>query len=317
MKRIGVIGTMVWDKIYGRGPSLQPVEEWGGIAYALAALEASLPTDWEIVPLVKVGRDMSARANAFLSALSKRAGAARFVEVPEPNNRVTLHYSSAARRSEHLFGGVPPWTWYELGPMVRDLDVVYLNFISGFELDLEAAGQLRRGFPGPIYADLHSLLLGVQCNGLRTPRSLPSVREWLTCFDVVQLNEEELALIGEDPLAVAADALAQGVRLLLVTLGALGAVYFTAPPFTLFSHGRAGAEQRPIRTARVPAAGGVEAQDPTGCGDVFGATLIAHLVADKPVEEAIALANVAAGRSAQYHGATNLHYHLRGEIVPR
>lgn len=317
MKRIGVIGTMVWDTIYGRGTSPQQVEEWGGIAYALAALEASLPAAWEIVPLIKVGRDMAARANAFLSALSKRAETARFVEVPEPNNRVTLRYTSATRRSEHLSGGVPPWTWHELGPMVRDLDVVYLNFISGFELDLEAAERLRRGFTGPIYADLHSLLLGVQCDGLRTPRTLPSVREWFACFDIVQLNEEELALIGEDPLAVAAEALAQGVRLLLVTLGARGAVYFTVPPFTLFFHGRGGLDQRPIRTARIPAADGVEARDPTGCGDVFGATLIARLAAGEPVEEAIARANVAAGRNARYHGATNLHFHLRGEIVPR
>jgi len=38
LKRLGVIGSMVWDTIYGRDPAQPAIEEWGGIAYALAAL---------------------------------------------------------------------------------------------------------------------------------------------------------------------------------------------------------------------------------------------------------------------------------------
>jgi hypothetical protein len=316
VKRLGVVGTMVWDTIYGRETD-EPVEEWGGIAYALAGLEASLPSEWEIVPLIKVGRDMAPQANEFLKTLARRAGVARFVEVPEPNNRVTLHYTSVARRTERLSGGVPPWTWDELGPMVRDLDVIYVNFISGFEFDVDLARQLRRGFLGPIYADLHSLLLGVHCDGTRAPRPLPQVRDWFACFDVVQLNEDELALIGDDPMAVAAEALALGVRLLVVTLGAYGTVYFTIPRFKLFQGGPEQLEQPPIRTARVPAFDVHEANDPTGCGDVFGGTLIARLIAGVDVHEAVRQANASAGRNARFRGATNLHHHLRGEIIPR
>jgi hypothetical protein len=44
--RIGVIGTFVWDIIYGRDPRSTPVEEWGGITYALSAFDASLPDEW-------------------------------------------------------------------------------------------------------------------------------------------------------------------------------------------------------------------------------------------------------------------------------
>jgi len=87
VKRLGVIGTMVWDTIHGRDPSMGPIDEWGGIAYALAALEAELPNGWEIVPLIKVGRDLAPRANEFLGCLTKRSAADRFVEVTEPNNR--------------------------------------------------------------------------------------------------------------------------------------------------------------------------------------------------------------------------------------
>ena len=37
MPKIGVVGSLVWDQIHGRDPLSPPVEEWGGIAYALGA----------------------------------------------------------------------------------------------------------------------------------------------------------------------------------------------------------------------------------------------------------------------------------------
>ena len=70
MKKLGVIGSLVWDVIHGRDPASAPVEEWGGIAYALSSLDAHLPPDWEIVPLIKVGRDLSAEAGRFINTLT-------------------------------------------------------------------------------------------------------------------------------------------------------------------------------------------------------------------------------------------------------
>jgi len=314
VKRLGVVGTMVWDTIYGRGAEARPVEEWGGIAYALAALEASLPEEWCVVPLIKVGSDLASRANRFLNTFSRRAGADRFVEVATPNNRVTLHYDGLIRSSERLSGGVPPWTWTELEAMVGDLDALYVNFISGFELSLDTARRLRGGFPGPIYADLHSLFLSVGVDGLRKPEPLDELAGWLSCFDVVQLNEDEMALAGRDPMEVAARAMAAGVRLLIVTLGARGAAYFVAPPFA-FAHRPTPDVDVPIRTARVPAEPVRDPLDPTGCGDVFGATIVSMLAAGSAVEDAIARANALAARNLTYRGATALHQHLRGEIV--
>lgn len=314
MKRLGVLGTMVWDTIY-RDAEPEPVEEWGGIAYALAALEVNLPADWALVPLIKVGRDLAPQANRFLASLTRRSSAARFIEVPEPNNRVTLRYRGLERTAEQLRGGIPPWQWPELGPMVQDLDALYVNFISGFEASLDTVQQLRRGFGGSIYADLHSLLLGVAGEGLRVPQPLADVGEWFACFDVVQLNEDELGLIGRDPMEVAATAFQNGVRLLVVTLGDRGAAYFALPPFAFLDRRGDGGGQ-PVRTARIDAMA-VDARDPTGCGDVFGGALVAQLVRGTQVEEAIRVANAAAARNVQYRGATHLHYHLRGEIVPQ
>jgi len=228
-RKVGVIGSLVWDLIYGRDPLAPPTEEWGGIAYALGGLDASLPPDWEIVPLIKVGRDLASEAAELLRGLSRLTPGGRCVEVPAPNNRVVLQYQSSERRCERMSGGVPAWTWLELGPMVRDLDAIYLNFISGFELTLGTAQALRQGFDGPIYADLHSLFLGMQHDGIRVLQPLADPAAWFGCFDVVQLNEDEMHQLSPDPLSLAARALAAGVSLLVVTLGPKGAAYVAAP----------------------------------------------------------------------------------------
>ena len=324
MPKVGVIGSLVWDLIYGRDPLAPPVEEWGGIAYALGGLDASLPADWEIVPLIKVGRDLAPEAQELLRGLSHLTAGGRCVEVPAPNNRVVLHYESSERRCERMSGGVPGWTWAELGPMVRDLDAIYLNFISGFELCLGTAQALRQGFQGPIYADLHSLFLGMHHDGMRVLRPLPDAGAWFGCFDVVQLNEEEMRQLSPDPLSLSAQALDAGVSLLVVTLGPRGAAYVAAPAFDGWRAPVPGAlsvtasEQasagRAVRTALLPAAQ-VETLDPTGCGDVFGAAACARLLAGDSVEHALRHAALMAGRNAAFRGAGGLARHLRGELL--
>jgi hypothetical protein len=322
--KIGIIGSLVWDLIYGRDPLAPPVEEWGGIAYALAGLDASLPPGWEIVPLIKVGRDLSNEAQELLRGLSRLSPGARCVEVTAPNNRVVLHYQSTERRCERMAGGVPGWTWAELGPMVRDLDAIYLNFISGFELCLGTAQALRHAFNGPIYADFHSLFLGMQQDGMRVLRPLPNAADWFGCFDMVQLNEDEMQQLSPDPLSLAAGALAAGISLLTVTLGPRGVAYVAAPGFDGLT-GRQrdiGAEEPlqhtgaplSVRTALIPAPS-TETLDPTGCGDVFGAAAFARLLAGEPVEAALAHAIALAARNAGFRGASGLARHLRGELV--
>jgi pfkB family carbohydrate kinase len=337
--KIGVVGSLVWDQIFGRDPLSPPAEEWGGIAYALSALDASLSPGWEMVPLIKVGRDLGREAQEFLRGLSRLAPGARCVEVTAPNNRVVLHYESSERRCERMAGGVPGWTWGELGPMVRDLDAIYLNFISGFELCLGTAQALRQGFAGPLYADLHSLFLGMQQDGIRILRPLPDAPSWFGCFDIVQLNEDEMQQLTPDPLSLSAQALGAGVSLLTVTLGPRGVAYVAAPGFDGFAGMRGGgdagrhqhtnpasgldvtsppprlpASQLSVRTALIPAPQ-VETLDPTGCGDVFGAACFARLLAGESVESALRHAARLAARNAAFRGASGLARHLRGELV--
>ena len=136
-KRLGVIGTFVWDTIHGRNPAGGPVEEWGGITYALSGLDAALPDGWEIVPIIKVGHDLVDRAREFIATLPRMAPDAALIDVPYPNNRVELRYETSERRCERLTGGVPGWSWLGLKPLLAGLDALYVDFLSGWELDLE------------------------------------------------------------------------------------------------------------------------------------------------------------------------------------
>ena len=320
-RRLGVVGSFVWDVIYGRDPRDTPVEEWGGITYALEALDAALTPEWEFVPLIRVGEDLAPKARELLRSYRRIAPDAAVIEVPYPNNRVELRYVSDERRSEVLTGGIPAWSWLGLKPLLRDIDALYVNLISGFELELETAQLLRQHYRGPIYCDLHSLLLAVQPDGLRTPRTLPNVAAWCRCFDLLQVNEDEMRLLAPDPLALAATALAQGVRCLTVTLGKRGVAYFADASFerldlTAGTHALASAATAPIRTELVPPAQtrALAGGDPTGCGDVWGATYFSRLVAGDKFTDAMRAAQLAAARNVEHRGATGLAHYLRGEL---
>jgi hypothetical protein len=320
MKRLGVIGTFVWDVIHGRQPHSVPVEEWGGITYSLAALDAALPDDWQIVPLMKVGADLADRARRYIAGLRRIAPDAALVEVPYPNNRVELRYFSEERRTETLTGGVPGWNWLGLKPLLESarLDALYVNFLSGWELDLETAQAVRAHFPGPMYADLHMLVMVAQPDGLRVFRPLSHVREWCGCFDLLQANEDEIRMLAPDPLSLAATALHAGASCLAVTLASRGAAYFAAGGFDRLSDlplGRAGGiAGAPIRTELVPAQPVDRPLDPTGCGDVWGATYFSRLCAGDNLGDAIRAAHAAAARNVEHRGATGLADHLRGKL---
>lgn len=319
-RTLGAVGTLVWDRIIERDRRVEPVEEWGGMAYALSALRAALPHDWTVLPIVKVGRDLAEEAFRFLREIP-RTDVSGVVVVPEPNNRVELRYTSAERRTERMSGGVPPWSWPELAPLADLCDALYVNFISGFEMDLPTARALRAGYAGPSYADLHSLFLGITGVGERIPRELRDWREWLRCFDAVQMNEDEFDLLGlasGDPWRLAADSLGPELRLMTVTLGPRGAAYVAqadlgSDPLTWRSRNDVELALH-ARSARVPLGVLAREGDPTGCGDVWGATFFARLLDGDGLEEAMAEANRLASLNVTHRGARGLFRHLTGRL---
>jgi len=56
---------------------------------------------------------------------------------PFPTIASSCVYVTAERRHERVSGGLPPWTWMGLQPLLRGLDALYVNLLAGWELDLE------------------------------------------------------------------------------------------------------------------------------------------------------------------------------------
>jgi len=324
VRRLGLLGTMVWDRIHARDGREGPVEEWGGVSYALAGAAAARPEGWNIVPVLKIGADLQESAFRFLRALPGLDVGPGIRVVGEPNNRVELRYQDRERRCERMSGGVPPWQFEEISPILDSIDALYINFISGFELGLETARRIRATFAGPIYADLHSLFLGIDPGGWRMLQPLVAWRDWLDCFDIAQVNEQEMEMLAAqwgDPWHFAADVVGPRLRMLVVTLGERGAAYVASEHFGdgPMSWQRNGgppilAAGATARSEKFPPPSGGLPGDPTGCGDVWGATCFCRLLAGVPLEQAARDAVTAAARNVTFRGATGLYEHLIGRI---
>jgi sugar/nucleoside kinase (ribokinase family) len=200
-------------------------------------------------------------------------------------------------------------------------DALYVNFISGFEMELPTARALRAGYGGPVYADLHSLFLGMNHQGLRLPQTLVGWGDWLRCFDAVQMNEDEFDLLGDatgDPWRLAAEALGPELKLITVTMGARGAAYIAhadlAPDPTSWRRPRRLSVAGAARSGLVALEGGARAGDPTGCGDVWGATFFSRLLAKRDLDRAMREANHFAARNVEHRGARGLCRHLAGRL---
>ena len=126
-------------------------------------------------------------------------------------------------------------------------------------------------------------------------------------------------MMASDPVAFATIALAEGVSFIAITLGSRGVAYFAAPGFDAISDLRRdglGPSSGAIRSALVPAKkprhGGFG--DPTGCGDVWGATYFSRLLAGDKLDAAMDRALDAAARNVDHRGASGLADYLRGEL---
>ena len=315
-RTLGVIGALVWDQFLRTGPSGDPVEEWGGISYAISALSASLPHSWKILPILKLGQDLSEDAVTLLKEIP-RVDQSCVMTVPEKNNRVELSYSQDGSRTERLTGGVPGWTWDELDPLVDICDALYVNFISGFEMELETAQAIRDNFSGPTYADLHSLFLSTAKGGTRIPTPLSAWEDWFQCFDVVQMNEVESQLVGckGDLSDIASDQLGMKPRMIAITLGSQGAQFFTTASFNSYWNSLIGFSTATVASSgRVPLSKPPSEGDPTGCGDVWGATAFARLLDGDALEDVLSKANELASQNVGQLGARNLFNHLEGKL---
>ncbi|MGH7558423.1 MAG: PfkB family carbohydrate kinase [Gemmatimonadota bacterium] len=300
--RVGVTGTVVEDTI-DTVDGLR-IEDLGGISYALHGLSAFLAPDSTAHAVLGVGRDAFERVRDELGELPG-IDLGGLEPVRHVNNKVHLEYHKDGTRDETLTGGVPPLSWEFLEPWLERLDVWLWNFISGMETELDTFTRLKREFDGAVYMDIHSLCLEHVPGRARRHRRPERWEEWVEGVRWLQMNETEAGLLQRDrprtlppgeEARLAARLHGLGVEGVLFTLGARGARWYGADGTRL--------------TEPVPE--GEPAVDPTGCGDVFGATwIMLHAAHGRTPVEALTGAVEAASLAASRPGTRGLADHLR------
>lgn len=189
---IAVIGSINEDFIIHEGKERH---SYGGILYNLVALASLLP-EAKIQPIAFLGKNVRPAAVNLSRKLANLDWSAA-PKLGRKSNRVRLFYLPDGEKRELLKHPVPAFIWRHIAAALNT-EALLVNFISGWEISPRLFQKLRRSFPGPIHADLHSLLLGIGKDGRRF-RRLPE--NW-PCFldaDFVQMNEREWEQVAGRP----------------------------------------------------------------------------------------------------------------------
>ena len=284
--RVGVLGSFCSDVIFGpddtivyRGP--------GGIAHSLLALDAWVPADCCIVPWSRVGADHEAMVDDLFSD-EDRVSRSGLTRVPGPGYRAVLRYVDGENREEFIDHVCAPYTIEELRPHLERVDAALVNLISGEEVVPAEIGEICATVDGPVVLDLHSVCLDRTLAGQRTRRTrLTGWEQWMSGVDVLQINAQEALILDgcghsqdrpEIRTGVAARAIEAGAGAVVITRGSEGSEL----------HDPEGVLSIPAHVEETPV-------DPTGCGDVHGAGMLAGLVRGMSPRDAARAAALGAG----------------------
>jgi sugar/nucleoside kinase (ribokinase family) len=293
--RIAAVGTINRDTIHL--PGGEKHESYGGLLYSIYTLAQLTSDDFEIVPILNLGKDTS---DTILKLLSKykKIKTSGIKVVPAKNNHCNLYYLDKETKSEILKGAVPALMYENLKPAL-ECSLTVIDFISGNDIDFEALEKFRRDYRGKIYMDIHSLTLGKKENGERFLRKPPDWKRYAACADYLQMNQREFELLSET------SANPENVREFYQNLGMSGPI---ALNITLGERGSYLVHHDFDKlVCEHIAAPRVEIMaDTTGCGDVFGAAFTAALCKGYANKLAAWTANQKASENCRYAGIENL-----------
>ena len=254
----------------------------GGIFYGASALSELVKPDGSVVFISRVGD----KAFPGVKALADSFGMEIHVDtVPGDGWSVHAVYLSGEERSEHLTGGVPPWSAEELIPFIADCDGIILNMVTGYEMRYSEFAKLG-SFVRFLHLDFHSLALGRDKTGLRYPRVNARASDWCSHAHIVQMNRRELGSVcpGLEPERAVREISGWGPRWVAVTDGSLGVYIATDDIVT-----------------HIPAENPTESPvDPTGCGDAFGAGLLVGALQGRSIIDTTVTAKRVARRNADF-----------------
>jgi sugar/nucleoside kinase (ribokinase family) len=176
---------------------------------------------------------------------------------------------------------------------IKDLnlyDGILINMITGFDITLQQLKEIRKNYKGTIYFDVHTFSRGLDKDFKRHFRTIPDFNEWAKNLDIIQVNKNELLTLSskKNEEEIIEEIIDYEIKFLIVTLEEKGAKIFFK-------------EKNAIKSIHQPAIT-VDINNKIGCGDVFGALFFYGYISQgfKNVDNALRLANIAAGCTASY-----------------
>jgi sugar/nucleoside kinase (ribokinase family) len=294
--KITVVGSINRDTIIF--PNGKSTESFGGILYNLSALSGLAGSSTEIFPVCNLGYDVFDRVTDILKEYHnvKLDGVKR---VRRKNNHACLLIDRQNQREEILRHRVPVLGFGQIRPFL-DSDSILINFISGYDVQLDSLRKIREKARGIIFMDVHSLTLGISEDGKRYYRTPPYWREYVRQADLVQINHLEANILAGRDLASQKDMkdfaksiLDIGPKALLVTLAEDGALMFMKKRGACKMKREAGIKVRAFK-------------DATGCGDVFSAAFLFHYLHHNDLTKALNFANRVAAFKCRVSGVEEI-----------
>ena len=185
-------------------------------------------------------------------------------------------------------------------------DGFLINMITGFDISLRQLKEIRKSYRGTIYFDVHTFSRGLDKDFKRHFRVIPDFKEWAKNLDIVQINNNELHTLSEkkNEEEIIEETLDYGIKYLIVTLEEKGATIFFK-------------ENNIVDSIHHPAIK-IDINNKIGCGDVFGAVFFYSYISQgfKNIDNALRLANIAAGCSASYK-EINEFKNLKKDVLSR
>lgn len=197
---------------------------------------------------------------------------------------VNLYLDGSVERKEHYKNLIGPLT-IPAGINFETFDGIFINMITGYDLQPEQFVELRKKYNGIIYLDIHTLSRGVGKDNHRFFRKIPDYEMYLQSVDIVQVNEHELKTITpfDEKEKILENVFELGVKFLLVTKGDEGAEIYSND-----------GKYYSVEALKVNPVNKI------GCGDVFGSVFFYSYLSGLKIEESLRKANYAAGIITTY-----------------
>ncbi len=297
--RIAVIGHLCLDVVHlpdGSGNE-RLSESYGGIFWAVATLANLLSSEDVISPVFGIGTNEFDKVIKRLNRY-ENVDTTGIFKVDAPTNQVHLLYgvngSQRVECSKYISDPIP----FSRMDRLTHADGIIINMVSGLDVTLETFNGIRTEAHKrnvPVHFDLHSLSLGIDNEHKRFRSPVGDWREWCTGINSVQMSEEEAAGLTPEHLderSLATTVLSENCHAMIITRDRRGGTLFQKSGNQLVTHEFHGIE--------------TEAQDPTGCGDVFGAAYLVEFLKNRNHIRAVEYANRLAAAKTRFVGVDGL-----------